>query len=149
MKFFKLALISAALALFIIACTQNKTANVNVADNTAAVVNSNAGTMLPQPTATTAVMDDELASARIIYSEICTNCHKENGTGGVSDIDGKKIKAPNFTSDRMKKDPDSDFIETIENGAKEDGMPAYKGKLTDAEIKDLVKYIRREFQGRK
>ncbi len=142
MKFLKLALIFVALTLFIIACAQNNSTNTNVTNNAAVLINTN---VIPQSLPTT----DELAATRKIYSEKCVNCHKENGTGGISEIDGKKIKAPNFTSERMKKDPDSDFIEAIENGAKEDGMPAYKGKLTDDEIKNLVKFIRSEFQGKK
>ena len=32
------------------------------------------------------------------------------------------------------------------NGFPEDGMPAFKGKLTDQEIKDVVAYIRKELQ---
>ena len=143
MKFLKLALIFAAFALFIIACTQNKIANMNVAENTAVNVNSTAN--IPQ--ATTDTPGDQLASARKIYSEKCIKCHKEDGAGGVTTFDdGSKVKAPNFASDRKRKDKDEDWIETINNGAKEDGMPAYKGKIGDEDIKNLVKYIRREFQ---
>jgi mono/diheme cytochrome c family protein len=141
MKFLKLGLFFTVLTLFVFACTQNQTTNTNVANNTAVVVNSNANM---QPATT----PDELASARKIYSEKCIKCHKEDGTGGVTDIEGTKIKAPNFTSDKLKKEPDSEFIEMIEKGAKEDGMPAFKGKISDEEIKNLVKYIRREFQGK-
>jgi mono/diheme cytochrome c family protein len=140
MRFLKLGLLFSAIMLFVFACSQNQTTNTNVANNTAVVVNSNPNT---QPAAT----PDELASARKIYSEKCIKCHKEDGTGGVTDIDGTKIKAPNFTSDRMKKSSDKDFVETIEKGAKEDGMPAFKGKISDDDIKNLVKYIRRNFQG--
>ncbi len=145
MKFLKLALIFAAFALFIIACTQNKIANMNVAENTAVNVNSTAN----MPQATTDAPGDELASARKIYSEKCIKCHKEDGAGGVTVFDdGTRIKAPNLTTERQKTKPDSDYIETIEKGAKDDGMPAFKGKITDDEIKNLVKYIRRDFQSK-
>ncbi len=90
---------------------------------------------------------DDLASARKIYSEKCAKCHKEDGSGGITELESGKIKAPNFKSERMKKGgDDDDWIETIENGAKEDGMPAFKDKLSENEIKDLVKFIRKEFQ---
>jgi len=90
---------------------------------------------------------DDLAAAGKIYSEKCVSCHRENGAGGEKTLDdGRRIKAPNFSSERMRKDDDADWIEAIENGVKEDGMPAYKGKISDEEIKNLVKYIRREFQ---
>lgn len=142
MNFLKMSLILSAILLFVIACNQANTPNANLASNTAVVANAN--TTIASPSAAT----DELAGARKIYSEQCVNCHKENGTGGVSTIEGKRIKAPDFTSDRMKKDDEKDWIETIENGAEEDGMPAYKGKISDADIKQLVRLIRKDFQGK-
>ncbi|HEY0459775.1 MAG TPA: cytochrome c [Pyrinomonadaceae bacterium] len=144
MKILKLSLVFSALALFIFACSENKTANTNTNGSNKSnivVTNADSPTNAP-PTAAT----DELASAKKIYSEKCVRCHKEDGSGGETDIEGTKIKAPNFTSDRMKKKPDSEFIETIEKGATEDGMPAFKGKISNDDIKNLVKLIRRDFQ---
>ncbi len=142
MKFLKIALVLSANLLFIIACNQTQTINTNITGNTAAVTNSNISIATPAPA------EDELASARKIYSEQCVKCHKEDGTGGVSIINGKRIKAQNFTSDRQKKEPDSEYIEVIENGEEEDGMPAFKGKISDDDIKNLVKLIRKDFQGK-
>ena len=145
MNLLKISLVLSAVFLFIIACNQTGTTNTNPANNTAAALNSNTN-IAPQPTA---AATDELASTRKIYSEQCVRCHKEDGAGGVTDIDGKRIKAPNLTSERQKGKPDSDYIEIIENGAKEDGMPGFKGKISDDDIKNLVKYIRRDFQGKR
>ncbi len=142
MKFLKIGLVLSAILLFIIACNQTQTTNTNLASNTAVVTNSNNSTVMP--TAAT----DELAAARKIYSEQCTNCHKEDGKGGISTIDGKRIKAPDFTTDKQKKEPDAEYVEKIENGEKEDGMPAFKGKISDDDIKNLVKLIRKDFQGK-
>ena len=142
MRIIKLALVFAALTLFIIACSQPPTTGTN----TKPAANTVSNAAAPQAEITPATTDD-LASARKIYSEQCVKCHKEDGLGGAQTLDdGTRIKAPNFTSARMRKDKDADWIETINNGAKEEGMPAYKGKLSDDEIKDLVKYIHREFQ---
>ncbi|MCA1625152.1 MAG: cytochrome c [Acidobacteria bacterium] len=138
MKSFKLGLILTAFAIFIIACNQTGSVSTNAPANTVAVAPAN-----PE---VTPLAGDELGSARKIYSEICVKCHKEDGKGGVRQIEDVKIKAPDFTSDRMKKDEDAEWIKVIENGEKEDGMPAFKGKLSDDEIKDLVKFIRKEFQ---
>ncbi len=142
MKFLKIGFALSAVLLFIVACNQTQTTDTNLPSNTAVVANVN--TAIAQPKTAT----DELASARKIYSEICVKCHKEDGTGGVTDINGKKVKPPNFTTDRMKNEPDSEFIEVIENGEKEDGMPAFKGKISDDDIKNLVKLIRKDFQGK-
>lgn len=141
MKNLKIFIVLVAVALLVFACSQNSAPVNNSAANNAKT-NSNAA---PTVAAST---PDELASARKIYSETCVKCHKQDGTGGVTDIEGTKIKAPNFTADRVKNEPDSEYIEIIENGAKEDGMPAYKGKISDEDIKNLVKFIRREFQGK-
>jgi mono/diheme cytochrome c family protein len=32
------------------------------------------------------------------------------------------------------------------NGAEDDGMPAFKGKLSEGEMRDVVKFIRVELQ---
>ena len=144
MKFLKACLCLSAIGLFIFACSGNQTANTNSTNRTTA--NANApGNSAPVGTTPTAA-PDELASAKKIYSDKCVRCHKEDGTGGQTDIDGKKIKAPNFAAEKLKKDPDSEFIEAIEKGFPEDGMPAFKGKISDDDIKNLVKLIRKEFQ---
>lgn len=146
MKILKISLVLAAVLLFVFACSEtaknnsNSVSNAVVAVNTNVASTSNSAKDLPADS-------DELASARKIYSEQCINCHKEGGIGGTSNIDGKQIKAPNFTSERMKKDNDKDWIETIHDGAVEDGMPAFKNRLTDEQIKSLVKLIRKDFQG--
>ena len=148
MKIFKCGLILSLLAIFIFACSQNTstggTANVTTAN--AAVVSGNSPAVFNSAANQSGA--DELASATKIYSEKCIKCHKEDGKGGISDIEGTKIKAPDFTAEKHKNDKDSEWIDTIENGAKEDGMPAYKGKISDDDIKNLVKYIRKNFQGK-
>lgn len=139
MKLTKFVFILTAFALFIAACAKTETiqtTNVNIANNR---VNS---TVNVQPTAAI----DEMASARKIYKDYCAKCHKEDGAGGKVVIEGETIKAANLTSEHSKKDEDSEIIEHIENGIKDEGMPAFKGRLTDEQIKDVVKYIRVELQ---
>lgn len=138
MKFIKLVLIFSVFALFLAACASTTNVNTNVATNTA--------TAPPQKLEATPAATDDLAAARKTYSEICVKCHKEDGKGGVRQIEDVKIKAPDFTSERMKKDEDAEWIKVIKNGEKEDGMPAFGDRLNDEEIKNLVKFIRREFQ---
>lgn len=149
MKFVKTCLLLSAISVFIFACSNSQTTNTPNTTANSPATNANLpsknvsdATTNTQPTAAT----DELASARKIYNDRCVRCHKEGGIGGETDIDGTKVKAPNFTSDRMKKEPDSEFIDAITNGIADDGMPAFKGKLTDAEIKSLVQLIRKDFQ---
>lgn len=142
MKFLKITLLLTTFALFATACNQpaanNSAANTNTKPNTNANTTAVANT---QPT-----MADELAAARKNYKEKCASCHKEDGSGGKVDIEGTIINAENLTTDKMKKMDDAKYIDYIENGIKDEGMPAFKGKLTDQEIKDIVKFIRKDFQ---
>lgn len=144
MNFLKIIAAVSFFSLFAFACAQ--AGNFDSTTKTGTAVSANTAPAAAVQPATAAV--DDLASARKIYSESCVQCHKENGVGGISRIDGKNVKAPNFTSERQKGEPDSEYVEIIENGEAEDGMPAYKGKISDDDIKNLVKYIRREFQGK-
>lgn len=138
MKLLKMSLIFAAFA-FAIACNQtttdNTTANANLKPNTNIAANA-------APTAP----PDELASGRKHYSEKCVACHKENGTGGKVDIEGKTFDADDLTTDKMKKMDDAKYIKYIKDGIPDEGMPAFKDQLSDEQIKDVVKFIRKELQ---
>ena len=141
MKFFKTAFVLSAFALFITACSEAAKNTNNTANNMVVVTNSNVNA-ITKPTA----VFDELASAREIYTTSCSNCHKDDGTGGKVEIEGKIINAENLTTDKMKKMADAKYINYIEKGIPDEGMPAFKGKLTDQQIKDVVNYIRKELQ---
>ena len=143
MKFLKIAFVASAFALFIAACAETAKNTTNTANNTIVATNSNVNA-IAQPTAAI----DELASAREIFVTSCSNCHKEDGTGGKVEIEGKVLKADDLTTDKMKKMADAKYISYIENGVPDEGMPAFKGKLTDQQIKDVVNYIRKEIQAK-
>lgn len=147
MKFLKLSFILSAVTLFIFACAENKTtspANTTMVTTTNPAANTAIVNLNTQPSAAM----DEMISTKKIYTEKCVRCHKEDGTGGKVEIDGTTLKAENFTADKMKNMSDAKYINYIENGVPDEGMPAFKGKLSDDEIKNLVKFIRTEFQGK-
>jgi len=71
------------------------------------------------------------------YKAKCQMCH---GATGMADTPaGKSTKARPFNSADVMKMSDADLINITTNGHGK--MPAYKGKLTDAQIKDVVAYI--------
>ncbi len=147
MKFLKLGFFLSALTFFVFACAENKPtspANTIIVTNTNSSANTSVVNLNAQPSAKI----DEMASTKKIYTEKCVRCHKEDGTGGKVEIDGTTFSAEDFTEDKMKNMSDAKYIGYIENGVPDEGMPAFKGKLTDDEIKNLVKFIRREFQGK-
>jgi mono/diheme cytochrome c family protein len=120
------------------ACANGTNNSVNVAVNT---VNP-APSYTPLPTGTI----DALASGRTLYSTNCANCHKENGTGGEVVIEGKKLKPDNLTSAEIKGFSDDKIIRYVMNGVEDEGMPAFKGKLSEGEMRDIVHFIRIELQ---
>ena len=71
------------------------------------------------------------------YKAKCQMCH---GATGMADTPaGKSTKARPFNDPDVMKMSDADLINITTNGHGK--MPAYKGKLTDAQIKDVVAYI--------
>ena len=73
-----------------------------------------------------------------VYSTKCAMCHAADGSGNTPA--GKATKARDFASPEVQSLTDAQLSEIITNG--KDKMPAYKGKLTDDQIKGLVTYIR-------
>jgi len=136
MKFIKFSFILLTVTLFIFACTETKTINTNVPANTVIVANTNS-----EPTAS----PDEFAASRKIFAESCVGCHRENGEGGASDFEGRKIKVPSYQSKGAMNASDDKLYDYIANG-EEDEMPAFKDKLSQEQMRNLVKYIRKEFQ---
>lgn len=86
-------------------------------------------------TALSARADD----AATLYKAKCAVCHSADGSG-TSDM-GKKLDSPDLRSDAIQKETDAQLTDGITNG-KGKKMPAYKTKLTEDQIKDLVGYIR-------
>ena len=137
MKLIALALTCVAIALIAIACTER-----------AAPENANAyrasGTPVGSPSPTPSV--DELATARANYAKNCEGCHGEAGTGGLVKVENKQIKVASLKADHAIKHTDGELAKTITAGEEE--MPAFKDKLSQQEITDLVRFIRKEFQGK-
>lgn len=73
-----------------------------------------------------------------LYKLKCAACHGADGTGNTPV--GKSMKIRDFHSPDVQKQTDEQLTDMISAG--KGAMPSYKGKLTDAEIKSLVGYIR-------
>jgi len=73
-----------------------------------------------------------------IYKAKCAGCHGADGAGTTAA--GKATKARGFCSDEVKRESDDDWTSVIVKGKNK--MPGYDKKITDAEIKDVVAYIR-------
>lgn len=74
----------------------------------------------------------------------CAKCHGADGTGHTKI--GKKLKLKDYTDAAVQAEfKDEQLYKDIAEGVTVDGkekMKPFKDKLTDAEIKDLVAYVR-------
>jgi cytochrome c6 len=71
------------------------------------------------------------------YKAKCQMCHGADGLGNTPA--GKAMKARPFNAPDVLKESDTDLIAVIKSGKNK--MPAFTGKLTDAQITDVVAYI--------
>ncbi len=69
----------------------------------------------------------------------CAACHGEDGLGNTPMA--KALAVQSYKAPDVLKLSDVDLIAVIKNGKNK--MPAFAGKLTDAQIKDLLSYIRK------
>ncbi len=72
------------------------------------------------------------------YKAKCQMCH--GATGAADTPTAKMLKVMPVSSPEMKKLTEADMIKATADGKGK--MPAFKGKLTDAQIKDVVVYLR-------
>lgn len=72
------------------------------------------------------------------YKSKCAMCHAADGEAGSPA--GKAMKTPPFSTPELIKASDADLIAVTKSGKGK--MPAYSGKLTDPQIKDVIAYIR-------
>ena len=134
MKLISLALTCVAIALFAIACTE-----------TATPTNTSTSTASPAAAAPTATVD-EFATARANYKKNCEACHGPEATGGLVKVEKKQIKVPSLKAEHAIKHTDEQLTKMITNGEEE--MPAFKDKMSAPEIAQMVRFVRKEFQGK-
>ena len=108
-------------------------------DPTVNTANTNTSPKTPPVPAATV---DELASGEKVYETNCVLCHRSDGTGGRVSIEGKNLNVENLTAAKFKNATDEKIISYIMNGVEDEGMPAFEGKLSEGEMRDVVKHIR-------
>ena len=132
MKLILFVLTCITILLLATACTE-KVAPTNTSTPTSAA---------PAPSASV----DELANARANFTKNCEPCHGPTGEGGLVKVNNKQIKVPSLKAEHAKKHTDEQITKMITNGEEE--MPAFKDKLKPAEIAEMVRFVRKNFQGR-
>jgi mono/diheme cytochrome c family protein len=125
---------------FLYSCTNNAPSN-----NSGATASTNSATA-PKASVNTSLAAEDTSTGRELYVAQCAKCHKESGEGGEVVLDGRKMKADNLTDDRRKRLTDEKMIKVMVDGIPDEGMPSYKDKLSEAEMREIVKYIRVDLQ---
>ena len=72
------------------------------------------------------------------YKSKCASCHGPDGKGQTNI--GKVMKVRDLTSADVQKQSDAELQKIIEDGKGK--MPAYKGKVSVADVSSLVAFIR-------
>jgi mono/diheme cytochrome c family protein len=73
-----------------------------------------------------------------LYKAKCAMCHGADGLAATPM--GKNMKILSFKDPKMISASNAQFFASTKEGKGK--MPAYKGKLTDQQIKDVIAYIR-------
>ena len=76
------------------------------------------------------------ADAAALWSRHCASCHGKDGSGNTTM--GKKLGVKDYSKDQGFSDAEATNV--IKNGKGK--MKSYKDKLSDAEVKALVAYVR-------
>ena len=76
------------------------------------------------------------ADAAAIWAQNCASCHGKDGSGNT--MMGKKLGVKDYTKEQSFSDAEAANI--IKNGKGK--MKGFKDKLSDADVKALVAYVR-------
>ena len=76
------------------------------------------------------------ADAAANWAQHCASCHGKDGSGNT--MMGKKLGVKDYTKEQSFSDAEAANV--IKNGKGK--MKAYKDKLSDADVKALVAYVR-------
>ena len=76
------------------------------------------------------------ADAKTLWAQNCASCHGKDGSGNTAM--GKKLGVKDYTKNQGFSDAEAANV--IKNGKGK--MKGYKAKLSDADVKALVAYVR-------
>ncbi len=93
----------------------------------------------------TSALATRAADAKENWEKQCQKCHGADGKGETAM--GKKLKVKDYTDAKVQAEmKDEEMLKQIKEGKKEGDktlMKAYADVLSEAEIKDLVAYVRK------
>ena len=84
----------------------------------------------------------DITRGKDVYQRHCQACHGAGGFGDGPDAKNLKVAPANFHRFSSFLKSDEELLRTIEHGVVFSPMHAWRGKLTDGEMQDVVAYIR-------
>src|SRR6476619_3636154 len=133
----KLVSILAVFTLVTAACTSSPSANNEPVSRTSNTLESDT----VSPTNASKTLTDGL-NGHELYAENCMICHRKTATGGTATIQGKKIKPADLTKERLRTWSDDKWLRDVQAGDPDEGMPAFRNKLSSEQILAIINYIR-------
>jgi mono/diheme cytochrome c family protein len=82
------------------------------------------------------------ARGKAVYERHCQSCHGPSGRGDGPAAASLKVPPTNFQRFQSFLKSDEELLRTIEHGVVFSPMHAWRGRLTDGEMQDVVAYIR-------
>lgn len=82
------------------------------------------------------------ARGQVLYDEHCARCHGLTGKGDGPDAAKLTVPPANFHTARSKAKTDFELLTSISYGIAFSPMHAWRGKVTDEELLELVRYLR-------
>jgi mono/diheme cytochrome c family protein len=90
-----------------------------------------------------AATTESVSSGAAIFAKQCASCHGATGKGDGAMAAKLKSRPADLSDAEWKHGPsDGEIFTLIRDGAKNAGMKAFRGALTDRQMWDLVNYIR-------
>jgi mono/diheme cytochrome c family protein len=80
----------------------------------------------------------DAAAGKTVFIQKCAMCHGADASGNTPM--GKNLKIKDLHSPEVQSQPDADLKGIIAAGKNK--MPSFKGKLTDAQIDNVLAYVR-------
>jgi|YelNatPaOPRAMG01_1025707.scaffolds.fasta_scaffold05297_11 cytochrome c553 len=91
--------------------------------------------------ATIAIWNTSAADAKENWTKYCKGCHGVEGKGDTTL--GQKLKCRDYSDPKVQESvKDEDIFKAIKEGYPKGNMKPLGDKLSDDEIKELVKYLR-------
>lgn len=84
----------------------------------------------------------DVNAGKLIYEQRCQRCHGTGGWGDGPRADTLRVPPANFHGPMVKLKSDEQLLTSIEFGVVLSPMHAWRGRLSEQEMRDVLAYVR-------